>query len=237
MKKISIMQPTFLPWPGFFFLVKKSNKTIFLTETKLEKNSRQTKNSVLKNKEVIDLIVPISGSRLQNISESIVDDNQNWRKKITKTIDQSYSKHPYGKILIEGLLSIINDKKIKKLKDINIEIIKYIAGILNLEQNFHTDTDYKFKGYKSEKIKNICNYFSIRNYISPVGAKDYIEGENILRNEKIKVEYILDNPKISYKQFKNDNKFVNNLSIIDVLANIGPDKTNLFIEKKFKLIC
>jgi len=234
MNKISIMQPPFLPWAGFFYLLKKSNKMIFLTDVKLEKNSRQTKNFILKNNQIISLIVPVLGSRNQIINNSIIDDNQYWRKKISKTLEQTYNNHPYGKKLNENILKIINDNNINYLKDLNIQIIKTISNMLNIKTNFYMDTDYNFEGYKSEKIKNICNFFNIKNYISPIGAKNYIEKENILKKNNIEVKYIIDKPKVNYNQFRNNNDFKNNLSIVDIIANLGPEKTCVFLEKKFK---
>ena len=50
LKKISIMQPCFLPWCGYFYLIIKSNIFVFLTNVKLEKNSWQTKNMILAKK-------------------------------------------------------------------------------------------------------------------------------------------------------------------------------------------
>jgi hypothetical protein len=235
MNKISIMQPTFLPWAGFFYLIKNSDKFIFLTETKLEKNSWQTKNKILTGKNQLDLIVPIVGSRLQLISASCIDDARNWRKRISTTLSQAYLKHPYGEEILKLLLPIINDKNIAKLKDLNISIIKNISNYLNIINTFDVDSEYNFSGEKSAKIKNICEYFNYKNLLSPIGSKKYIEDEGIIKRSNIDVFYLEQNPNIKYSQSKNS-LFNDNISIIDIIANIGPVDTLDYIERKFKLI-
>ena len=229
------MQPMFLPWGGFFYLIKKSDKFIFLTQTKLEKNSWQTKNKILSNKKIANLILPIKGSRLQKICNAKIDENINWRRKISNTLMQSYSNHPFGKKITEILTNVINDKNIVTLKELNISLIKVICNYLDMKFNFELDSDFTFKGKKSEKLKNICNYFNSKHYISPSGSREYIENENILNKAKINVFYLYQDKKLKYDQFKNL-LFVDNLSIIDIIANIGPVNTNKFLEKKFKLI-
>ena len=225
----------FLPWGGFFYLIKKSDKFIFLTQSKLEKNSWQTKNKILSNKKIVDLILPIKGSRLQKICNATIDENINWRRKISNTLTQSYIKHPFGKKITEILTNVINDKNIVTLKELNISLIKVICNYLDIKFNFEIDSDFTFKGKKSEKLKNICNYFNSKDYMSPSGSRDYIENENILNEAEINVFYLHQDKKLKYDQFKNL-LFVDNLSIIDIIANIGPANTNKFLEKKFKLI-
>lgn len=228
------MQPTFIPWAGFFYLIKNSDKFIFLTETKLEKNSWQTKNKILNGKEQLDIIAPIMGSRLQLISASCFDEKRNWRKKISTTLTQAYLKHPFGKEILNIILPIINNKNITKLKDLNILIIKNICDYLNIDNSLEIDSIYNFHGEKSLKIKNICNYFKCQNLLSPIGSKKYIEEEGIIKKSNINVFYLEKNLNVKYLQYKNIG-FNDDISIIDIIANIGPVEALDFIERKFKL--
>ena len=71
--------------------------------------------------------------------------------------------------------------------------------------------------------------------MSPIGSKKYIEDEGIIKNSNIDVFYLEQNPNIKYSQFKSS-VFSDNISIIDIIANIGPIDTLDFIERKFTLI-
>jgi hypothetical protein len=232
---LSIMQPCFIPWSGYFFLILKSNIFVFLTQVKMGKNSWQTKNRVLNKNNELYINVPISGSRLQNINDAKIDNDPKWRKKIINTISQNYSKHPFFNLIEDLLITDLENKNICYLHDLNCRLIYKVSKKLGCDTNFKNDYDYKFNGKKSEKLKNICNYFNSQNYISPIGSKEYIENEFIFKNNNIDVRYLDINKEIEYPQLNNDT-FKDDLSILDVIANIGIDGTHEYINKKYKLI-
>ena len=235
LKNLSIMQPCFLPWCGYFFLIIKSNIFVFLTQIKMEKNSWQTKNRILTKNKELNINIPVSGSRLQNIYDAKIDNSPNWRKKIISSISQSYSKHPYFDLIEDLIIPDIENKDICYLHDLNCRIIVKICKKIGCDTIFKNDYDYEFSGKKSEKLKNICDYFNSQNYISPLGSKEYIENELIFKNNNINVNYLDKNKEIEYPQL-NNKKFKDDLSILDVIANIGLDGTLEYINKKYKLI-
>ena len=232
---ISIMQPCFLPWAGYFFLILKSQIFVFLTKVKMQKNSWQTKNKILTKNMELYLSVPISGSRLQDILVAKIDNKINWKKKIINTLSQNYSKHPFFKLIEDIVFNEIENKDTQYLFDLNIRIIKKLCKIMDINKNFINDYDYSFVGEKSERLKNICTFFKSKNYLSPIGSKEYIESEKIFEKNNIEVKYLEVIEKEKYSQLYR-NKFTDNLSIIDVIANIGIDGTLEYMNKKYKLI-
>ena len=44
------MQPHFFPWPGYFNLISKVEKFVFLDDVQYSKNSWQSRNQILVNK-------------------------------------------------------------------------------------------------------------------------------------------------------------------------------------------
>ena len=235
LNKISIMQPCFIPWCGYFHLIFKSKIFVFLTKVKMQKNSWQTKNKILNKNTELYVNVPISGSRLQDISDAKIDNNPKWRKKIIDTLSQNYSRHPFFELIEDLIITEIENKNISYLFDLNTRIIRKISKKLSLDTDFKNDYDYDFTGKKSDKLKNICNHFSSKNYISPIGSREYIENEKIFQENNINVKYLDIVNEVQYPQI-NNNKFIDNLSIIDVIANIGLTGTLEYVNKKYKLI-
>ena len=47
--KIAIMQPTFLPWLGYFSLIKSVDKFVFLDDVQFDRRSWQQRNYILNN--------------------------------------------------------------------------------------------------------------------------------------------------------------------------------------------
>lgn len=232
---LSIMQPCFLPWCGYFFLILNSNIFVFLTQVQMNKRSWQTKNRILTKDKELYINIPISGPSRQNIYDAMINNNLKWRKKIINAISQNYSKHPYFYLIEEIIIPLIENKNIFYLYDLNCKLIIKICKKIGCYTNFKNDYDYQFNGIKSEKLKNICNYFESQNYISPLGSKEYVENELILKNNNINVKYLYINDEIEYPQL-NNKKFNDNLSILDAIANLGLDGTLEYINKKYKLI-
>ena len=61
-------------------------------------------------------------------------------------------------------------------------------------------------------------------YISGIGGKQYLD-EKLFKNENINLEYQNYTP-IYYEQ-NLSKSFIENLSVIDLLANVGPDSGKL----------
>ena len=75
------MQPTYLPWPGYFDLILMSDHFIFLDNVKFEKSSWQTRNQIITKNKLLYITVPVIGARNQIISEVLINDSSDWRNK------------------------------------------------------------------------------------------------------------------------------------------------------------
>ena len=78
----AIMQPTYLPWPGYFSLIKNVKNFVFLDDVQFERRSWQCRNYLkIQNKAKI-LSVPTKnkGNYNQNINKIKIDYESNWQK-------------------------------------------------------------------------------------------------------------------------------------------------------------
>ena len=72
------MQPHYFPWAGYFNLIFKSDKFIFLDDAQFSKGSWHNKNFIIINKQKYSFNVPILKSQLStNINEKIIDQKKN----------------------------------------------------------------------------------------------------------------------------------------------------------------
>ena len=70
------MQPTYIPWAGYFDLINRSDVFVFLNNVQFSKQSWQVKNKILSNGNELKLTVPIKKARLStNIDQIIIDDS------------------------------------------------------------------------------------------------------------------------------------------------------------------
>jgi len=213
------MQPTYLPWAGYFNLISQADIFVFLDDVQYERRSWQSRNRILLNNQPYFLSVPVHSLSLSQLINTIkIDEIRNWRTKHFKTIEQTYSKHPYHKeILI--ILQCLLDKSLQNLSELNIYLIQTLSKHLGLTTNFLRASDLNIGGKRSEHILKICEYLNCNEYLSPIGSKEYLLEDKVFEQSKIKLLFQEYEP-MPYPQLKCPN-FISHLSIIDVVANIG----------------
>ncbi|MBP1917370.1 hypothetical protein J2Z23_004372 [Lederbergia galactosidilyticus] len=231
--KCAIMQPTYLPWAGYFSLLSSVDSFVFLDDVQFSRRSWQQRNRILFNNQEQYLTVPIlkGGKDKQLISEVRIDNTKPWRRKHIQTLKQAYMKHPYGKEIVFLLEECINSDH-KLLGDLNISIIRKIAKKLDLHPTFHLSSELPMKGRKSAYLINICHYLNMDTYISPLGSKVYIEEEGLFSESDIGLAYHQYHPK-PYTQI-GSSSFISHLSIVDMLANLGPEATKKALKEGSK---
>ena len=61
--RCAIMQPTYLPWAGYFNLISQVDRFVFLDDVQFEKQSWQTRNRILLQGEECLISVPVRKTR------------------------------------------------------------------------------------------------------------------------------------------------------------------------------
>ena len=160
--KCAIMQPHFLPWSGYFNLISKVDKFIFLDDAQYSKNSWQNRNYILSNSKKFLINIPVKKSPLDTrIKDKLIDKKNNWKNKITKILLQSYSKSQYHddlKELVDYFLSIKSDY----LSDYNIKLIKFITKKIKIKNEFLYSSEFNFSQKRTNKLINILEKLNVK---------------------------------------------------------------------------
>ncbi|AMO84407.1 WbqC-like protein family protein [Solibacillus isronensis B3W22] len=217
--KCAIMQPTYLPWLGFFKMMNQVDIFVILDDVQFSKRSWQQRNKIsLSNQEKMLTIPCITkGLRHQRINEVHLDLSMNWKLQHKKTLEQAYRNYPYFSEL-QSILEIYNEPT-NKLSEFTIAIIKEIANKANITPKFILSSELDATGVKSEYLLNICNELGVTEYVSAAGSKEYIEEEGLFAQSDIFVTYEQSESFI-YKQY-NEKPTLPYLSSIDYIANHG----------------
>ena len=143
---------------------------------------------------------------------------KNWKAKQVKTIHQSYSNHLFINDLNE-LLDFFIKLKSNNLSELNIRLIEFISYKINIKCTFYFSSKFNLKEKRTYKLVQILELLNSKKYISPMGAKQYLLDDNFKKLSN--VELIFNNfISINYQQ-KMQKNFISNLSIIDLIANLG----------------
>lgn len=226
--KCAIMQPTYIPWAGYFNLIASVDVFVFLDDVQFSKGSWQQRNRIAVGGKELFLTVPVlkSGKSSQLINEVKTDLRNPWGKKHLATLRQAYSKHPFGETMIQAVENTLTEPS-HLLANTSIEIIQRIAQNLNLRAQFIRSSQLKADGKKSAHVIELCRELNADIYLSPVGSKDYIEEEGLFTKSSIKLIYQNFELK-EYPQKKSDS-FLSHLSILDMIANIGFEESKKYV--------
>lgn len=212
------MQPTFLPWCGYFKLMQSCDIFVFLDNVQFDKRSWQQRNRFNINSKEHFLTVPILSKNkyYQLIKDTKIDNSQNWKLKHLKTLSHIYKSTPYFSKYFD-IINKIYEKKFDLISELNICIIKTIARELNIKKKFFQSSKVLSKDHEaSDRLIEIIKKLECRTYISPKGSKSYLD-QNKFKYNQLELEFFEYTPK-AYKQI-NNKKFIPNLSILDFLFN------------------
>ena len=234
----AIMQPTYLPWLGYFDLIANVREFIFLDDVKFNKSSYHHQNKILGANGTIVLSVPTraKNGRLGSlINEIDIDNSVRWKKKHLMSIEQSYKKAPFFGEIYHHIEDIISSDIIK-LSDLNIRLIKSFSSILMFKTSFHSASNMEtLSKDKVEKLIKFCKIHECTSYFTPMGSLDYLDTrENKELFNSNDIEVFFQNFKIiPYVQKKIE--FTPYMSILDVLMYSGIEGTRAILKKSHNI--
>lgn len=221
---LSIHQPNFIPWLGFFYKLKLSDSFVFLDDAQFSKNSFINRNKIRtpQGENWITLPVQSSGKFGQNINEVEITNYNVTKRKILSSIKMNYSKARYFSDYFGEFEDIFN-KNEGNLSNLNIDLILLINKILNINTKVvlssHLDN---IQTNSTERLISICKKMNCSIYFSGFGGSKY-QDENLFAENNIelkKTDFI--HP--LYPQLWGD--FIPNLSVIDLIFNCGVESKN-----------
>jgi len=126
MTSIAIMQPTFLPWAGYFDLIDQADHFVYLDTVEFSKQSWQQRNRIKSAAGPSWLSLPVTFSKTlkTTISEAAVGNLSHFKKTIT-TMQHAYSKAHCAENNLKWVLEwLSNVKEGQSLSDLNVEFIE-----------------------------------------------------------------------------------------------------------------
>jgi len=223
----AIMQPSYLPWAGYFNLIAQADVFVFLDDAQLQKNSWHNRNRILVNHLPHWITVPVNRIALsQTINKSSIDVKQNWKQKHVKLLRQTYSKHHFSDDIL-SVCDIIENYDFKSLADLNVYLIEWVMMKLDIKTEFFLSSDLNISGKRTDRIINILEKLKADVYLSPQGAAEYLDLDDFPNQTSINLTFQSFEPK-PYDHHRHD-KFESHLSIVDVVANIGWENTKKYI--------
>lgn len=229
MTSVAIMQPTYLPWSGYFNLMAFSDVFVVLDDAQFQRSSWHCRNQIILGGDKSYLTVPIKRTGLQSrIDEVVIDYSKDWRKSHEGMIKQAYTRTKGGSVVIEALVSAWNTRP-ERLIDLNIMIIMSMAKILNIGSTILRSSQLGVIGKRSDRLLQICHRLCASDYLSPAGAAQYLKDDGFC-NQKTVALHLQNFVPHAYPQPKAE-IFVPYMSVVDVIANLGPHSAAQYVRQ------
>ncbi len=230
MPSCAIMQPTYLPWSGYFHLASKVDTFIFLDDVQFERRSWQSRNRILSNGREALLTVPIQHAPQQTLINDIrISQDLSWQRKHLRSLQVAYPSL-WRDAALKGPLTAILERPYEYLVDLNIDLICLLFDWLDIGCRTLRASALGRGGTRSQHLAEICRAVEADNYFSPIGSHEYLEEEQFEKFSGIRLHYskFIAPP---YLQV-NMSEFVSHLSVIDVIGHCGLEFAKAYIRKE-----
>lgn len=217
---VSINQPAYLPWLGYFDRIHRSDLHIVLDHVQFEKNSFVNRNRIRTAQGSTWLTVPVrTGGRFHDLAiESLEIADDNWRRKHWASIRQAYAKAPFFARHAEWLEPIYQrqwDRLAPLMAELNAGVLRALGIVTPLLRS----SEMAPTASKSDLVLELCRKAGAAAYLSGPLGRDYLDmasfqaaGIDVLFHDYSHPRYGQQHP-----------GFESYMSIIDLLFMHGPD--------------
>lgn len=220
-KRVAIVQSNYIPWRGYFDLIRSCDEFILLDEVQYTRRDWRNRNRLKSASGTIWLTIPVEskGKYHQKISETMIGDPQ-WNQKHWKTIEHCYRRARYFSSVGEQILRLYENAIDPHLSHINAFFLKGICGMLGISTKLSWSTEYPSAEGKTERLVELCRACGATEYLSGPRARDYIN-PSAFEEAGVTLQYMSYEGYPEYDQMHPP--FDPHVSILDVLFNTGED--------------
>ena len=224
---VTVHQPDFLPWLGFFDRWQESNIYIVLDDVQFLRRGWHHRDKIKTQNGVQWLTVPVrKKSRYhQTIKEVRINTDENWRHKPMKSIQAAYRKATNFD-LVYGRLSEIYNMDHDLLISFNMNLLRLCSKMFGISTPLVFASEFNVKSTGSQRLVDLVKSVGGKEYLTGTGSRDYLD-EVLFNKEGINICWQkFEHP--VYKQLHGS--FENMLSALDFLmmatkADIGSFKS------------
>ncbi|MGD2035698.1 MAG: WbqC family protein [Bacteroidales bacterium] len=218
MTAISIHQPNYIPWLGYFYKIAISDTFVFLDDAQFSNHGMHNYHYIKLSNGSFRLKIPVKQSMGDKINEVTTKDELGWKEKHLKIIETNYKRTRFFDQVYNDFSELLKVPYSNIAKQ-NEAVIKFYCEKLGIKTKFVVASDLSITSTQEERILDICSALDGDLYYSGTGAKAYQKEENFTKRG-IGLKYAEYKP-FEYPQLWGE--FQANVTIIDYLMNCGYD--------------
>jgi WbqC-like protein family len=215
-----ILQPSYIPWRGYFDLIHRADVFVFYDDVQYDKNGWRNRNRIKTARGTQWLTIPVpqkgvvSGRIPINAMAPIGDA---WAREHVAALTQSYGEAPFFDD--EWLRRLYADPP-SLLADFTIATTIELAARLGIrDTRFLRSSALRATGHKTDRVIEVLREVGATHYLSGPSARDYIEPEKFA-GAGIELEWMT----YEYPEYPQLHPpFDPFVTVLDLLFMTGPD--------------
>lgn len=223
MRSVAMMQPTFLPWAGFFALMDAADCFVMLDDFQFQRRSFHQRNRLfVGGRQVGWVTVPVEHSHgtefplLCNLRPVLTP---RFRDKLRGLLFHNYGFSEHFTEVATAVDAVI-ERDWHSLADLNIVLIEELASLLDISTVFVRSSQFQTAGPRSERIANLLHKVHATTFLAAAGAETFLREDRVFPLEDIDTLF-QDYLPCPYPQRHSD-CFIPYLSVLDMLFQLGP---------------
>jgi hypothetical protein len=219
-----ILQPSYLPWSGFFDQLDRSDVFIYYDDVQFDKHSWRNRNRIKSPQGAHWLTVPVlhTGLGRPRIMDIAIDNRQPWARKHIGTIRQFYREAAHVERYLPELEDLLRSAW-ESLVELNLAVVALMSRWLGLERRILRSSELAVSGERSERLVKLCTRMHATRYLSGDAARTYLDTALFARNGIDVAWHEYQHP--VHEQLYG--KFLPYLSALDLILNCGDESLDI----------
>jgi hypothetical protein len=223
-KKIAISQSNYIPWKGYFNLIKCVDEFILLDNVQYTRRDWRNRNLIKTPHGPRWLTIPVDvKGQFDCTIEQVRTFGNAWRQDHWNMLSQAYRKALFFDQYKDEIRAILLESAEDNLSKINLTFIKAINLWFDIHTPIRWAHEFTLQPGKNERLIDICRHVGATVYLSGPAAKGYLD-EGLFAQHGIAVEWANYEGFPEYEQLYPP--FVHGVSVLDLLFNKGPNSPN-----------
>lgn len=231
---LSAHQPHYLPWLRYFDKIAQSNCFVLLDDLQYNKGGFQNRNFIKGPNGRVRLTVPVKHKHKQLLADVKIAYHQWWGEKHIQSLKTCYGKAPFFphyRTFFEELYSI----SWESLNQLNEQMLRFFLSNFAITTRIVRSSELKLKEKTNDNISGTDRLILLAKEL---GADAYLAGAygmetylDVRKMEEAGIQVLVQRWKCPrYCQQFPEIGFHEDLSIIDLMFNEGPNSLNVLLE-------
>ncbi|MDY0042495.1 MAG: WbqC family protein [Desulforhabdus sp.] len=219
MKTIAILQPSFLPWLGYYEQMVLADVFVHFDDVQFTRQDWRSRNRLKSPAGIKVVAVPVQKHEFSKtlINEIRVVNGQPWNRKLLKQIRAWYAKAEYFDDYFSAFQEIL-EIRFERLVDLNYALNDLLRNILCIDTPQYLSSEIPNKSEdRNMKIIDICRHHGADLLYEGQSGQNFMDLDMFRRNgDRVVFQEYRHKP---YPQLWGS--FESHLSVLDLLLNCG----------------